>query len=147
MCVGCSLEEARSRYSETEGLYELNGVQGQIVFRVDWVNDAVRWRQLTLGNRLSVRAADHVFHELTAPEHLRRQMELNAVLRDERTLDIGSVTLISLRMISSCSVRTMTRSPARLAPMTTRLASRQCWSLPASSLANVSHVVCTWWRL
>ena len=94
MYVDCSLEEARSRYPEIDGLYEFNGPQGPIVFRVDWVNDAVRWRQLTLGNRLTIRAGDAVFQQLTAPEHLRRLMELNAVLRDERTLDIGSVTLI-----------------------------------------------------
>jgi len=94
LCVDCRLEETRRRYPETDGLYEFNGPQGPIVFRVDWVNGAVRWRQLTLGDRLTVRAGDTVFHQLTAPEHLGRPMELNAVLRDEHALDIGSVTLI-----------------------------------------------------
>ena len=94
MCVDCRLEEAQKRYPDTDGLYEFNGARGPIVFRVDWVNDAVRWRQLTLGHRLSMRAADEVLQQLTALEHLRRPMELNAVLRDERTLNIGSVTLI-----------------------------------------------------
>lgn len=94
MCAGCSLEEARLRYPDTEDLYEFTGPQGQVVFRVDWVNDAVRWRQLTLGNRLSVRADDQVFRQLITPEHHLQQMELNTLLRDEHTLDIGSVTVL-----------------------------------------------------
>lgn len=94
MCAGCSLEEARLQYPDAGGLYEFTGPQGRVVFRVDWVNDAVRWRQLTLGNRLSIRADDQIFRQLTTPEHHLQQMELNALLRDERTLAIGSVTVL-----------------------------------------------------
>lgn len=93
MCAPCSLEQAQSRYPEAEGLYEFSSVQGPLVFRVDWVSDAVRWRQLTLGSRLAVRAASDVLQQLIAPEHLRRPMELNSILRDERTLDIGSINI------------------------------------------------------
>jgi hypothetical protein len=91
MCAGCSLEDARSQYPETTGLYEFSGTQGQVVFRVDWVNDAVRWRQLTLGNRLSIRADDQVFQQLINPEHLMQEMELTTVLRTEYILYIGSI--------------------------------------------------------
>ncbi|MGE0827698.1 MAG: hypothetical protein AB7G75_26390 [Candidatus Binatia bacterium] len=94
VCTNCGLEEARSRYPEIDRLYEFDGTHEQVVFRVDWVNDAVRWQQITLGNRLSVRADPQVFQKLTNPEHLFRQVELNVILRDERTMDIGSVSLI-----------------------------------------------------
>lgn len=94
MCSGCSLEEARARYPGTDHLYEFTGPQGEVVFRVDWVNDAVRWRQLTLGNRLWVRAGDRVFQKLTAPKDLKQPLELSAILRDKHTLDLASVTVL-----------------------------------------------------
>lgn len=94
MCADCSLKEAESRYPNIDDLYEFTGSQGHLVFRVDWVNDAVRWRKMTMGNRLVLRADDRVFHELTAPKHLRQPLELNAMLRDEHTLDLASVTVL-----------------------------------------------------
>ena len=82
------------RYPNMRDLYALKGPQEQVVMRVDWVSDAVRWRQIALSNRLWVRAADQVFEQLTAPEHLFQAMEISGLLRKERTLDIASVTVI-----------------------------------------------------
>jgi hypothetical protein len=77
-----------------DGLYEFAAGEERLVFRVDWVNDAVRWRQVTFGNRLSVRGNPGVFQFLTNPEHRLQPMELNVILRDERVMDIGTVSFL-----------------------------------------------------
>lgn len=91
MCSGCSLEEARKKFPEASGLYELTGAQGQLVLRVDWVSDTVRWTHITFGNRLSFRTNEQTFQQLIAPERRFQPVEINGVLRKERTLDIGGV--------------------------------------------------------
>lgn len=94
VCVECSLEEARTAYPDTRDLYELESLHGQLVMRVDWVSDAVRWTHVTLGNRLWIRADVQVFQQLTAHAHRFQEVEISGLLRDERTLDIARITVI-----------------------------------------------------
>ncbi|HXG18952.1 MAG TPA: hypothetical protein VNN62_07755 [Methylomirabilota bacterium] len=94
VCVSCSLEQARAAYPTMDNLYELRGVQGQLVLRVDWVNDTERWRQVAFGRRLSVRADARVFQQLTAEEHRLQEILICGLLSPERTLDIASATVL-----------------------------------------------------
>lgn len=95
VCVGCSLAEVRKTRPHLFNLYQLNHEQEQVVIQIDSFTDAADrhyWQTVAgLTDKVSVRAADHVFEELTAEENLFKEMTVTGILRSTRTLDIGSV--------------------------------------------------------
>lgn len=95
VCVGCSLEEARDTRPHLFNLYQLNHDQEQIVIQIESFadpSDRHYWQTVVgLSDKVSVRAADHVFEELTTKENLFKEMTVTGILRSTRTLDIGSV--------------------------------------------------------
>jgi hypothetical protein len=95
VCVGCTLEQAQASYPTMDNLYEWQGAQGLLVVRVDWVNDTVRWKQITFGRRLRVRADAQVFQQLTADEHRLQELLISGLLSPERTFDIAAITVLS----------------------------------------------------
>lgn len=94
VCIGCRLEEAPKEQATAGDLYELQSAQGQVVMRVERVSDAVRWKRITMGHRLWVRAPAEVWQQLTAQENLFQEIEITGFLSQERTLDIARVTVI-----------------------------------------------------
>jgi hypothetical protein len=98
VCVGCSLEEARSVQRYAGNLYALQHPEGQVVVRVDSFYDAAehaRWESIAgLSHQLAARAPDRVFAELMAEENLFKQVEVTGLLRSNRTFDIGQVRVI-----------------------------------------------------
>lgn len=95
VCVGCSLEQVRKARPRLFNLYQLNHAQEQIVMQIEsFVDPSDRhyWETVVgLSDKVSVRAADHVFEELTTEENLFKEMTVTGVLRSSRTLDIDSV--------------------------------------------------------
>lgn len=95
VCVGCSLEEAQKAQPDPHRLYELRHQQGVVVMNVNWVSEPARWEAIVgLSHRLSARAEDTVFQQLTTEKNLFKQVEVVGLLRSDTTFDIGSVTVI-----------------------------------------------------
>jgi hypothetical protein len=95
VCVECSIEEVRAADPHLTGLYELRHDQGQVVMKIDTIDERARWESiLGLSDRISVRAPDSLFRELTAEENLFKEVEIVGLLRNTRTLDIGDITVL-----------------------------------------------------
>jgi hypothetical protein len=63
--------------------------------KIDTIDERARWESiLGLSDRISVRAPDSLFRELTAEENLFKEVEIVGLLRNTRTLDIGDITVL-----------------------------------------------------
>lgn len=95
VCVDCRLEDVRKARPRLLNLYQLNHEGQQIVMQIDAFTDSSDrhyWQSVVgLADKVSIRAADHVFAELTAEENLLKKMTVTGILRSTRTLDIGQV--------------------------------------------------------
>lgn len=98
VCAGCSLEEAREARPNTGDLYVLQHPEGQVVLHVDSFYDPsehMRWESIVgLSHRVSARAPDRIFAELTAEENLFKEIEVTGLLRSDHTFDISQVRVI-----------------------------------------------------
>ena len=92
VCAGCTLDEVRKGQPDERGLFQLRHRQGQLVMKVNEVNDS-RWSYLNSSSPLWVRAKDSVFQQLTAEENLMKDVEITGLLNNARTLDIFAVTV------------------------------------------------------
>jgi hypothetical protein len=94
VCVGCSLNEVRAAQPELQRLYQLNHQHGQLVMTVKSVNEAARWESIVgLSHQISARAPASLFRQLTAEENLFKEVVILGLLRRNRTLDIGEITI------------------------------------------------------
>ena len=93
LCTECSLEDVRQAHPGEHHLYQLNYTQGHLVLQVHWVNHSNRSIHLASPPHLWVRAADSVLQQLSAEENLFQELELTAMLRSTRTLDLTTVTV------------------------------------------------------
>ena len=94
VCVGCSLNEVRAAQPELHRLYQLNHPHGQLVMTVESVNEAARWESIVgLSHQISARAPASLFRQLTAEENLFKEVVILGLLRSNRTLDIGEITI------------------------------------------------------
>lgn len=94
MCVGCSLNEVRTGQPELQRLYQLNHPHGQLMMTVESVNEAARWESIVgLSHQISARAPASLFRQLTAEENLLKKVVILGLLRSNRTLDIGEITI------------------------------------------------------
>src|SRR5918999_276580 len=93
LCMKCSLEEMRANQTEDDKtLYELVREQERAVLKLETVNNARRWDDINLSQRLQVRGEDELWQKLTAAGNLRKQVALTGILRPVGTLDLSSVT-------------------------------------------------------
>jgi hypothetical protein len=93
LCMKCSLEEMRAKQAgDDKTLYELAREQERAVLKLETVNNARRWDDLHLSQRLEVRGEDELWQKLTAAENLRKEVALTGILRPTGTLDLSSVT-------------------------------------------------------
>lgn len=97
VCVRCRLDEVKKARPHLFNLYQLNHEGEQIVMQIDSFadpSDRHYWQSVVgLADMVSVRAADHVFEELTTGENLFKEMTVTGILHSTRTLDIGSVRM------------------------------------------------------
>ena len=95
VCVGCSLNEVRAGQPELHRLYQLTHPHGQLVMTVESVNEAARWESIVgLSHQISARAPANLFRQLTAEENLFKEIVIFGLLRSNRTLDIGEITIV-----------------------------------------------------
>jgi hypothetical protein len=73
-------------------LYELSRDQERAVLQLETVNNARRWDEVNLTQRLQVRGAEELWQKLTAAENLNKQVALAGILSSTRALDLTSVT-------------------------------------------------------
>jgi hypothetical protein len=93
LCINCSLEEMQAKQPQDDKtLYELSRDQERAVLQLETVNNARRWDEVNLTQRLQVRGADDLWQKLTAAENLNKQVALAGILSSTRTLDLSSVT-------------------------------------------------------
>jgi hypothetical protein len=92
LCTGCDLDEVQKAQPNRHHLYQLTHKQGQVVMQVSSVNGSEMWES-PLSPRFAVRSKDSVFQQLTAEENLTKEVEITAILRNTRTLDIATVTI------------------------------------------------------
>jgi hypothetical protein len=93
VCAGCSLDEVRRTQSHESALYQLSYKQGQLVMRVNWVSNAARWQRVVWPPRLWVRGEDGLVQQLSAEANLFKELEIQGILSNTRTLDLTSITL------------------------------------------------------
>jgi hypothetical protein len=95
VCVGCTLDEVREAQPNLRRLYKLRHAQGQVVMQMHAINEAAWWESIVgLSHRISARAPDRVFQQLTAEENLFKEMEVTGLLRKTGTFDIGEITVL-----------------------------------------------------
>jgi hypothetical protein len=92
LCAGCELTEVSKAQPGLPHLYQLTHKQGQVVLQVKTINGSGLW-EAPLSPLFAVRAKDSVFGQLTAEENLMKEVEIAAILRSTRTLDIATVTV------------------------------------------------------
>ena len=92
LCAGCELTEVSKAQPGLRHLYQLTHNQGQVVLQVKTINGSGLW-EAPLSPLFAVRAKDSVFEQLTAEENLMKEVEIAAILRSTRTLDIATVTV------------------------------------------------------
>jgi len=93
LCTNCSLEEMQAKQAaEDKTLYELTREQERAVLKLETVNNAQRWDDINLSQRLQVRGEDELWQKLTAAGNLRKPVALTGILRPTGTLDLSSVT-------------------------------------------------------
>src|SRR5262249_37363943 len=95
VCTGCSLDEVSNAQPNLYHLHQLTHRRGQLVMEVQTVNDSQRWSALTWPPRLWVRANEQILQELAAEENLLKEVEINGLLNNSRTLDVFDVTVRS----------------------------------------------------
>jgi hypothetical protein len=93
LCVACSLDEVRQAQPHEPALYQLSSKQGHLVMQVNWVSHATRWQRVVWPPRLWVRGEDEVLQQLSAEANLFKELEIQGILSNTRTLDITSITL------------------------------------------------------
>lgn len=94
VCVGCTAEEVRGVQSDTINLYTLKFDGGQLVMNVEWVSHQSRQYLedvAGLTDTLQIRAPQNILQELTAEEHLFKEVQITGLLRSTRTFDVASV--------------------------------------------------------
>jgi hypothetical protein len=93
LCMKCSLEDMRAKQvQDDKTLYELAHEQERAVMKLETVNNARRWDEVNLSQRLQVRGADDLWQKLTAAENLNKQVALTGIISSTRALDLTSVT-------------------------------------------------------
>jgi hypothetical protein len=93
LCAACSLEEVQQTQPHDPVLYQLSHKQGQVVMRINWVSDPTRWQRVIWPPRLWVRGEDSVVQQLSAEANLFKEIEIQGILSNTRTLDLTSITL------------------------------------------------------
>ena len=93
VCARCNLDDIQAAQPHRNHLYELTHKQGRVVVEVTQLNDPQT--PLTLGAppRFTVRTPDQVFEQLTAEEHMFKEVEITGLLSATRTLDIFNVII------------------------------------------------------
>ena len=94
LCKACSLEEMRAAKPNERKLYQLSHTQGQVVMQIATVNGSAMFAPLAQPSRLQVRAKAEVFEKLSAEENMAKEVEITGMLRNTRTLDIATVTIL-----------------------------------------------------
>lgn len=92
VCSGCSLNEVRQAQPQERKLYQLSYNQGQVVMKINMVNNSTLFDVIGGSSRLSVRAPESVLQQLGAEENLFKEMEITGVLHT-RTVDVTSITV------------------------------------------------------
>ena len=93
LCAACSLDEVRQTQPHEPVLYQLSYKQGQLVLRVDWVSNATRWHRVVWPPRVWVRGEKDLVQRLSAEATLFKEIEIQGILSNTRTLDLTSITL------------------------------------------------------
>ena len=93
LCAACSLEEVRRTQPRDLVLYQLSHKQGQLVMRISWVSNPTRWQRVVWPPRLWVRGEDSLVQQLSTEANLFKEMEIQGILSNMRTLDLTSITL------------------------------------------------------
>jgi len=93
LCAGCSLEQARQANPGEPTLYQLTHRQGQVVMTVTRVSDPGRWSRVVWPARLWVRGEEKLLQQLNAEANLFKELEIDGILSNTRTLDIAAVTI------------------------------------------------------
>src|SRR5262245_2438645 len=93
LCVACSLEEIRRTQPSEPALYQVASKQGHLVMQVNWVSTPSRWQRVVWPPRLWVRGEDGLVQQLSAEANLFKEMEIEGILSNTRTLDLTSITL------------------------------------------------------
>src|SRR5262245_14623127 len=93
LCVACSLDQVRHTQPSEPALYQLSYKQGQLVMQVNWVSTTSRWQRVVWPPRLWVRGEDGLVQQLSAEANLFKEMEIQGILSNTRTLDLTSITL------------------------------------------------------
>ena len=94
LCGACSLEEMHAAQPNERKLYQLSHRRGQVVMQIATVNGSAMFAPLAQPSRLQVRAKAEVFEQLSAEENLAKEVEITGMLRNTRTLDIATVTIL-----------------------------------------------------
>jgi hypothetical protein len=100
VCVGCRLEEVRKTHPESGALYEFTrtapgGQEDAFVMKVEWLSEPKRWEAIAgLSHNLVVRASEDIFQQLTAEKNRLQKVELVALLRSDRIMDIAAVNVL-----------------------------------------------------
>ena len=86
VCAQCNLDEVQATQPPRNHLYELTHKHGRVVIEVTQINDPQM--PLTLGSppRFSVRAPDRLFDQLTAEEHMFKEVEITGLLSNTEHL-------------------------------------------------------------
>jgi hypothetical protein len=93
LCVACSLDEVRQTQPHAPALYQLSYKQGQLVMQVNWVSNTAHWQRVVWPPRLWVRGEDGLVQQLSAEANLFKDLEIQGILSNTRTLDLTSITL------------------------------------------------------
>ncbi len=91
LCTSCSLDEVRRTQPHEPGLYQLSSTHGQLVLQVNWVSAAARWHRVVWPPRVWVRGEASLIQQLSAEANLFKDLEIQGILSNTRTLDITSL--------------------------------------------------------
>jgi len=101
VCVDCNLTEAQRQYPDLLDLYLLENEQGELVIRVQSVNNSMnrgrgeevsgQWSDIAWPPRIWVRAPEEVFDRLLRKSSVQREVEISGILHSTRTLDVAEV--------------------------------------------------------
>jgi hypothetical protein len=63
--------------------------------KVEWLSEPKRWEAIAgLSHNLVVRASEDIFQQLTAEKNRLQKVELVALLRSDRIMDIAAVNVL-----------------------------------------------------
>jgi hypothetical protein len=95
ICIDCTVEEIREAQPELGHLYQLNHERGQIVLTITEVNhQKYGWGTLAYPPKFYVCAKGNVFEQLATEEALFKKVEISAMLRSTRRLDIFTIVFL-----------------------------------------------------